>query len=170
MAAIELHSFSFSEQALFSALENPYASVAEIRSRPHAPYLFRYLSKLGAGSIIVESPYIDGDYLDDFATYYVRCFTPYPSHCRRIHIFVGAFAYEAVARISAGDLAALEVERLQKDYLGFVVARPLPQAVIGRTALKTFDEDNKRRHYPCLRSYTANLVGIPLHVQSLAFQ
>jgi hypothetical protein len=170
MAAIELRSFPFSEQALYSVLENPHTNRAEIASRAHARYLFHYLSELHAGSIISESPYIDGDYLDDFATYYVRCFTPYLNHCKRLHFFVGAFAHENLTKITSGALAKEDLGRLQQEYLGFIVARPLPQAVIGRTALKTFDGDKNRRHYPCLRLYRANLVGIQLSVESLAFQ
>jgi hypothetical protein len=58
---------------------------------------------------------------------------------------------------------------IQEGYLGFVVVKPLPRTVIGRTCLKTYPIEN-RRYFPIVRSYTANLFGVELTVDSLAFQ
>lgn len=63
-----------------------------------------------------------------------------------------------------------EGERLRDAYLGFVVIKPLPQTFIGRTCLKTYDDDNGRRHYPVTRDYPVHLAGLELSVRSLAFQ
>jgi hypothetical protein len=63
-----------------------------------------------------------------------------------------------------------QADFLQTHYIGFVVGRPLPEAVVGRTALKTFDADNGRRHFRATRRYVANLCGTSLYVDSLAFQ
>jgi hypothetical protein len=56
-----------------------------------------------------------------------------------------------------------------EHYLGFVVARPLPQAIIGKTILRPYSSD-RGRQYPCVRNYDANLFGIPLRIKSLAYQ
>ncbi len=64
----------------------------------------------------------------------------------------------------AGDLATL-----RKEYLGFVVARPLPKAVIGRAVVALYEETSQRR-YPVVRDYEPHLFGIKLPIKSLAFQ
>lgn len=63
-----------------------------------------------------------------------------------------------------------ETQILQNTYLGFVVARPLPAALIGRTVLVTYPSDSGRRNYTGIRTYNVNLFGISLTVKSLAFQ
>ena len=35
----------------------------------------------------------------------------------------------------------MSTETLQKNYLGFIVVKPLPSTVVGRTCLKTYDDD-----------------------------
>ena len=125
MASIELTASPFSKEHLFAALTNAHASLSEVAGRPHPEYLFGYLSKLGAGTIIVESPYTDADYLDDFTSYYARCFIPFLPTCKRLHFFTGQHALNVTEGISSGTLAREEVERLKSEYLGFVVARRL---------------------------------------------
>lgn len=117
-----------------------------ITAKLSAKYFEDYFSTVGVRTIVVEDPYIDHDYLDDFAAYYVRCFHPYKRHCTRLHFFAESFDeprfWEAV-RVPDGRGAADLVE----SYRGFVVVRPLPQSVIGRTALAHYESDNGRRHF-----------------------
>ena len=77
----------FSEQALYESLSNDFCNSAEVAVSERAKYLFKYLSELGAQTIVVENDYIDRDYLDDYAAYYARCFRRYNRHCRRLHFF-----------------------------------------------------------------------------------
>ncbi len=164
MADFEVRDFS--EEELYRSLSNDYATVQEVADHDHALYLWGYLSALGARTIIVESPYVDGDYLDDFSSYYVKCFVPYDRWCKRIHFFSERFSRPAVLEMIHGSNA----ETLQKSYLGFVVARPLPQTVIGRTVLRTYPDAGGRRQFSCTDWYFANFFGIPLEVKSLPFQ
>jgi hypothetical protein len=66
--------------------------------------------------------------------------------------------------------SAFNAKRLQDGYLGFVVVKPLPQTIIGRTCLITYPADGGRRSFPILRNYPVNLFGFTLSVASLAFQ
>jgi hypothetical protein len=157
----------FSEQNLYKALENRFASAAEIGGHQHAAYLYAYLKQLGAKTLIVEDPYVDADYLDDFAVYYSKCFTPYDRWCKRLHFFTTQFTRDELLKCVDGSSPATD---LQASYLGFIVARPLPQTVIGRTVLRTYDGDNGRRHFPAVAEHRANLFGIDLSVKSLPFQ
>ena len=139
-----------------------------ITSKLHYHYCKGYFQDIGAGTIVVEEKYIDRDFLEDFAGYYVLCFRPYIRTCTRLHFFsipFDATQFEALLRGSG----SLKQNELQDSYLGFVVVKPLPQTIIGRTCLTTYPPD-VRRNYPIIRDYEVNLFGIPLKVRSLAFQ
>ncbi len=141
----------------------------EFRQRSHYYYFHGYFNDLSASTIVVEHDYIDRDYLEDYAGYYVRCFPRYARHCKRLHFFDIEFGAETFKALLAGKQSALTPADLQKGYLGFIVIKPLPKTVIGRTCLRTY-RDQPRRHYPVSRVYDVNLFGIPLQVESLAFQ
>jgi hypothetical protein len=63
-------------------------------------------------------------------------------------------------------------QRLETHYLGFVVVRPIPGYAIGRTCLRTYPAQGSEgvRSFPVTRRYEANLQGLSLSLQSLAFQ
>lgn len=164
---IGLAVFPFTEQDLFRELANEHFDESEVAEQRRARYLFSYLAELSAKSIVVEDPYTDAGYLDDFAAYYVRCHTQYSRRCRRLHFFK--------TELDAGWFdAALHPDglaRLQAAYLGFIVARPLPDAIIGRTVLRTYDSAQGRRNYPVTLNYDVHLCGLSLRVEKgLAFQ
>lgn len=62
------------------------------------------------------------------------------------------------------------MEKLQDNYLGFIVVKPLPDCVFGRTCLKHYGDDSGRRSFVAVRDYEVNLFGIPLFVRTLGFQ
>ena len=171
MSTLRFEALKFSEESLWGALSNRHVSPAEVRTHDRARYIYRYLVNLKAETIVVETDYIDGDYLDDFASYYVKCFTDYNRKCKRLHFFKCSFLDdEDFLRKIHGHSNNEEESNLEINYLGFVVARPLPQAIVGRTILRTYESDNGRRNYACTRSYKANLFGLELTIPSLAFQ
>lgn len=157
----------FSADNLFDALCAPKQTRRQVASLGQAQYLARYLAAIGATTIIVEHDYIDGDYLDDYAAFYVKSFAQYPRWCKRLHFFRDSLSADAFRDAVVNGGAA---EALQAAYLGFVVARPVPYAPVGRTLVATYPSDNGRRHYSVARPYEANLFGLPLTVSSLAFQ
>jgi hypothetical protein len=161
---------SFSHGNFYSALSNKFLSAAEIGTKHRAIYLAKYLTRLRARLIIVEHDYTDAGYLDDYAAYYVKCFQSYDRRCKRLHFFSEEIATDVFMRIIEGKATQAECKRFAASYIGFIVARPLPDAIIGRTVVKTYDPDNGRRHYTCVREYHANLFGFDLTVESLAFQ
>ncbi|MGA2356720.1 MAG: hypothetical protein ABSG02_19675, partial [Terriglobales bacterium] len=76
----------FSQESFFEALECPCA-VSEVAANRRVSYLLDYLREIGAKTIVVEEEYVDGDYLDDYASFYVKCFEDYPKRCKRLHFF-----------------------------------------------------------------------------------
>jgi hypothetical protein len=163
----------FSETAFYEHLTNKYLHLDYIKSNLHrfvqAQYIAGYLDHLDAKTIVVEQDYVDRDYMADYAAYYATCMERYGPHCRRLHFFSKDFSAEQLAKW-IGAPAAPDDETLNKNYLGFVVVRPLPEAAIGRTVLKTYQDAGVERHYPAIKTYEVNLFGIKLSVKSLAYQ
>ncbi len=160
----------FSEGSFFSAISNKRCSVDEVASTEPATYLTRYLTDISAKTIVVEHRYTDGDYLEDFASYYVRCYQEYERRCKRLHFFAVHVSEDEFGSLVDGTLDNDRRKEIVASYLGFVVARPLPFAVVGRTVLRTYPPAGGRRHYTAILQYKANLFGVDLTVDSLAFQ
>lgn len=154
----------------FRALANDECPLSLVEVDPHADYLREYLSDISAATMLVEPEYVDGDYLEDYAAFYVACFHPYKRFCRRIHFFKKEFDRAYFEQRLIGSIEDEEFQDFSESYLGFIVARPLPQAIIGRTVLATYPDDGERRRYTATKRYDVNLFGLPLNVQSMAFQ
>jgi len=135
-------------------------------------YLYKYLKELGCKTIIVENKYIDKNYLIDYTKYYSRCFVDYPKKCKRVHFFNKNFSEkDFISVIKNEDTSSLSLKDLNESYLGFSVVRPLPETIIGKTVLKTYDKHNEGFYFRTVRDYNVNLFGLPLVVkQSLAHQ
>lgn len=143
----------------------------EVSQKLHRIYFQEYFEELHAKTIVIEEGYIDRDYLEDYAAYYDRCFHDYDRRTHRLHFFDVEFDEQAFNECITGHAdAVLSDEKLQEGYLGFVVVKPLPQSIIGRTCLKTYPSDFERRHFPSLRTYDVHLFGLELSVRSLAYQ
>src|SRR6185312_439104 len=78
-----------------------------------------------------------------------------------------AAQFEALLRAEQGKLSAKD---LQEHYCGFIVIKPLPQTVFGRTCLKTYPAVDGRA-FPVTRAFSAHLFGITLTIRdTLPFQ
>ncbi len=145
-------------------------TLAAVKRRIHPQYFEEYFNKLQAKTILVENKYVDRDFLEDFSAYYVRCFTRYERFCTRLHFFTCKFSAQDFAKLLENfQLAEISPESLNEHYLGFIVVKPLPETVIGRTCLKTYPEENHRK-FPVVRKYSAHPFGLDLEITSLAFQ
>jgi hypothetical protein len=163
----EVHSYSI--DTLREILSKKSGAPEDIiSSKLHRHYFQGYFQEIGAKTIVVEEGYTDRDFLEDFAGYYVLCFRPYERKCTRLHFFSTAFGAEQFEELLHGN-GSLKPDELQSSYLGFVVVKPLPQTIVGRTCLATYAPEG-RRYYPITRDYEVNLFGIALRVKSLAFQ
>lgn len=152
---------------LLSDLSEAKSHVVE--SKLHRLYFSDYFKELGARTIVVEREYVDRDFLEDFAAYYVRCFRRYRRTCGRLHFFSESFDAEALEDLLCGRAQIISAEQLDEKYLGFVVVKPLPETIIGRTCLSTYEPEG-RRFYPARREHRAHLFGVPLTVETVAFQ
>ncbi|MBL1179256.1 hypothetical protein [Pantanalinema sp. GBBB05] len=150
---------------------NSGASLDLVEEKSHIAYLDKYFQDVGTKIILVEYDYVDRDFLEDFAGFYARCFPDYNRKCTRLHFFSYLFTAEQFKCLLANpNTSDLTQDILQEHYLGFMVVKPLPQTIIGRTCISTYPNDNNRRHFPIIRQYKTNLFGLCLSVRSLAFQ
>lgn len=153
---------AFNEQLLLRA----FGDRATIR------YLCAYLGDLGAASMLIEDRYVDRHFVDDFAAYYARSFSPPTQPCQRWHFFKG---HDAQALQSALETAVRQrnssssAKPLQDKYLGNAVWRPLAGASLGRTVLKTYHLASLSPH-EVNRAYRVNVLGVKLSIDGLAFQ
>ena len=141
-----------------------------IKEKLHSTYFENYFDELKTKVILVEYDYVDRDFLEDYSGYYVRCFKEYNRKCTRVHFFGIEFAESDFEKLLMGQSSNISIEILQNSYHGFIVIKPLPRTIIGRTCLKTYDDDNGRRCYPTIHKYNVNLFGVSLTIDSLAFQ
>ena len=134
----------------------------------HLHYLDEYLKSIKARTIIVENTYTDKDYLEDYAAYYARCHDDYKRKCGRFHFFSDNLNAKIIDQILAGDSKASEL--LQSSYLGFIVVKPLPSTIIGRTCLALYENAARKRNFAPACDYKVHFLGIELSVHSVPFQ
>lgn len=163
----------YGESALANALSNKHTTAFEIANKKHFIYLKEYLSKdkgIGAETILIEADYISKDYLVDYAAYYASCFDEYPKVCKRIHFFSKKFSDAEFEEVIVKPVE--ECQDFWKHYLGFIVAKPIPARVIGKTVLKCYPENqaDSNRNYFGTRKYSVNIYGNKVKLDSLAFQ
>ncbi|MCK4404241.1 MAG: hypothetical protein KAW02_04050 [candidate division Zixibacteria bacterium] len=159
----------FNLQNLRNSFSNQHIPRENLNQFSKLNYLHRYLRELRCATMVIEHDYVDGDYLDDYTQYYAKCFKPYERFCRRLHFFSAEFNRKQFTSLIEKKIPNNEEERFVKNYLGFAVAKPLPEAIIGRTVLKTYPLDGGRRNFHGIREYQVNLYGIKFKIDSLAF-
>jgi hypothetical protein len=138
-----------------------------VADKAQVRFLHRYLGSLGCKAMVVEHDYTDRNFLEDYAAYYVRCFEPYSRVCTRLHFFSRALDRRTLQAAIVGD----DAKALQDTYLGFVVIKPLPLTVIGRTCLTPFPTTEERpRSFPTVQPQPVDLYGLKLEVPTLPFQ
>jgi hypothetical protein len=140
-------------------------SISSLKQKLHIVYLESYFNELNAKTIVVEKDYIDKDYSEDYAAYYARSFKPYKRTCVRLHFFSRRFDKSSFEPILTNNS---EIE-LTNDYVGFIVVKPLPQTILGRTCLRTYPNVGAR-FFNFIRPYKVNLYGLELSVDSIAYQ
>jgi len=169
-APFEVHPYDLPTLIRLAAKFSRWNSEESVSSKSHPAYLDSYFTALKVRTIVAEPDYVDRDYLEDFASYYVRCYQPYERYCSRLHFFSKAFNETAFRQLLAGADAELTADALKGSYCGFIVIKPLPQTVFGRTCLKTYPAEDGRV-FPVTRSFAANLFGISLDIpDTLPFQ
>jgi hypothetical protein len=139
-----------------------------ISRKPQITYLDEYCRQVGIRTLLYESEYVDRHFSEDFGGYYVRCFGSYRKKCSRLHLFASELSHEDLAKIFSGTTHNGSSDWSDKlGYRGFIVIKPLPETVVGRTCVWPAPSTAS---FPTLRRQSANLFGIDLSLMSLPFQ
>ncbi len=172
---------SFEEATLAALIHEPYGyDHADIFDKPQITYIYNYLKSFmpepepgkTAGSILLEPEYIDRDFLEDYSRFYVRRFGNDGYKCARLHFFSSKITHQRLDALLAGDSEELTLDALQDHYLGFMVIKPLTKTFVGKTCLRVAGDKGtgagtKKK---ISKRYEVNLFGVPLYVDSIAFQ
>jgi hypothetical protein len=151
------------------------------QNKLHIFYLDLYLSARGldAKFFMIETDYINKDYLVDFSNYYSFCFEDYRKKCSRIHFF----RYEnANKELFAKDIYkyVLPVEEkeyhatakfFEENYIGCIVINPIPNTFFGYTLLKHYNcfKNVENRFFWGTKTYNIHFFGIEIPIPTLAF-
>jgi hypothetical protein len=127
-----------------------------------------------AKALLIESPYVDRHYLEEFAGYYATALYPPPSKTTRIHVLSEKHTDEQfrliLERASAGEFQA-GCDALQAIYLGYIVVRPIPSAPIGRTVLAPYESTKVRRCFaPATTHHSVHIAGLNVQIDGVPFQ
>lgn len=160
----------FSKEEFYKIFLNENTVEENVKINTRIQYLASYLSIIQCKKIIIENDYTDKDYLLDYQDFYVRCFKNYSKICKRAHFFSVNFSNEDIERILNAKEDKDLIEKLQENYLGFTVIKPLPEKVVGKTCIKNFEDSDKRAFLATRDDYKVHLFGIEFKVKSLAFQ
>lgn len=157
----------YNSSNLSESLSNSFTSSLVISSKKHFIYLEEYLEEIETKTILIEENYLSKAYNSDFSFYYAKCFQVYPKFCRRVHFFSKKFNQSKLET----DIVSKDASLL-KFYLGYIVVKPIPFAVIGPTLLKTYKitDKSRKRNFFGVRPYLVHLLGHSIIIDSLAFQ
>jgi len=134
-----------------------------------------YIEKnLEIETAVVESGYIDKDYLIDYSGYYSRSFQELGRFTERIHFFSSRFTQDEFEEtMMNADLEKLD--SLKKNYKGFIIIKPFrctdgnPSPSLGRALLIVPDSELCDCKYIYCKN-KVSLFGIPLEINTLPFQ
>ena len=155
--------------------DHPDASSHIISYKRQLNLIEAHLKEITVSTVVVEDNYVDYDYLDAVSAFYGECFHEYARYCKRLHFFSDSFDEKEFLEFFKNNRRDEKVgadfkERLIKNYVGFIVVRPLPEAILGRVCIKPYGSDRGRRHFPVKFTNKVNLFGLDLTLATLPFQ
>lgn len=102
--AYEVHPYSIDRLKNIIKEKSGKTSPFIIDMNFHAVYFEEYFGAEGvnAKTIVVEQEYVDRDFLEDYSSYYVRCFADYRRICSRLHFFDFAFTQRQFTNAVSG--------------------------------------------------------------------
>lgn len=172
---LNLRIIPFSKEALQEEICRASLSLGQSEIPTQVNYLCSYLShpEAKAQTIIIEHPYVDRHYLEEYTNYYATTLHPPNPKTTRFHYFSCELSEERLTQliISASSGQYTDVcSSLTAQYLGFSVIRPLPDAPIGRTILATFSAHDRRCYTLPPHPYKVHFCGLKFLINGVPFQ
>jgi hypothetical protein len=148
-------------QALWSSLD-PKLNITGVDN------VLQQIRRSGATCVLIEEEYLDQDFTASYSAFYATVFKRHIKLCVRLHFF------KVDIKLLIDDVnaqtSALELEETAKEnYLGFIVARPLSHAPLGRVVLAApIGPLNTDVELLVYADYEAHVLGANLKVRGIA--
>lgn len=135
-------------------------------------YLVSYLGhpEISAKTILVEDPYVDRHWLEEYSGYYATLLDPPRPKATRLHFFDEPWTLDEFKGHLAVAIEGGGENQISGHYLGFAVIRPLPAAPLGRTVLRTYRGVSERCFAPAAITHRVHLAGLTIELEGLPFQ
>ncbi|WP_437733091.1 hypothetical protein [Sorangium sp. So ce1335] len=170
---LSLRCVPFSSRAFWHEVREA-SGLPEDADTDQVKYLISYLvsKEVKSRTLIVEEPYVDRHYLEEYTGYYASALRPPRSKATRIHVLSCELDDAELAQWIEDAKSDYETvqSRLQSAYVGFVVIRPFPSAPIGRTILRPYRGLPSRCFAAASTEYRVHLAGFELMVKGMPFQ
>jgi hypothetical protein len=146
------------------------AAIAGSNVIPAVQGVLKRARELGAKSVVVEEDYLDRDFSAEFAAFYAGVFRRFPKLCRRFHFFAADVTPILNEQRPQAVLDGLTTLSDNGDYLGYVVAKPVLHAPLGRAVLAEPISPVDAKSDLLVRStFVAHLLGAALKVTGTPF-
>lgn len=140
------------------------ANIQNPRQRIQLEEIDRILSRENVRTAVGEE-YLDRHFIHDFCGHYGSCFYDYPKKCIRLHFFTQEFTEEQFkSLITAEEANADDLG----NYIGFIVLRPIPGAILSNVSLKA--DVNAPNSCLITKERSVHLCGLDLKVETIPFQ
>lgn len=123
------------------------------------------LKKFSVLTIAIERKYVDRTYRDSYYMHFSCKHGKYSRFCKRLFLFSGnVFNGEATEQF-----AELPLDKLQKNFIGMVVIRPLKEGKIGRTLISPYYVIEEKDIFLRYAKYSATIYGMRLQINAFPF-
>ena len=169
---------NFGDASLFDSLitsissqTNPYISKfveyldgAGSTSKTIFENILSLIQKKSCINVLIESHYVEKNYLEDYSYFFSKCFSQYDKFCYRLHFFSDIPSDESLL-----ENLKTHSKGIESKYLGYVVIKPLPETIVGVTCLD-IDKLNVSTCKSTHSTHNINLLGIRFPINALPFQ
>lgn len=164
----------FSQKEFFQQVRLACEGQANWEEPAQVRYLYSYLRQHDAvpRAMVVEAPYVDRHYLEEYTGYYATSLRPPPSKVTRIHFLTDEFSADWLTTRFAAAAADYDSvsDEVAKAYLGFMVVRPIAAAPVGRTVLRPYARNGGRCFGPQRAQNRVHLGGLEVLFEGIPFQ
>lgn len=127
--------------------------------------LFSLLKRIKIITIAIEEKYVDRTYRDSYYMHFSCKHGEYNRFCKRLFIFEGNI-FEGV---TSERFSELDVEKLQKRFVGTIVIRPLREGKVGRSLINPYFVLEKKDTYLRYAKYSATIYGMRFQINAFPF-
>ena len=144
---------------------NNMNSEDELYSNRSYNVIFSLLSKIDIFTGVIEEKYIDRTYRDSYYMHFSCKHGQYSRFCKRLFIFKG----DVFGKEPEQEFSDLNVDELQKKFIGTIVIRPLREGKVGRCLINPYFICKTESLYLRYAKYSATICGMRFRINAFPF-